>query len=286
MSDANIRILYEFFTDGKMISFTSESGNMRAENLGYGSPAMVWRSAYEVPPNPIPDQEFIYDLGVSKPINCVFLYNTNISYGGVFKLTIATDALFANIIFYKEWAIRTPLYGYGEGPYGLIPYGGYSEEEINLNYFVKYLENIYIGQYVKKVISDPLNPAGFLEVGRSGVGQYWEPEYNVAWGEPLSLQTETKSVTMRSGAISVQKFPQARNLSATFNFLDETEAYKMVSINYKVGHNKDIFISLYPDKSTNFGELYSMLAKITDFSGISKNNPMFSSGSWVLHESL
>lgn len=288
MSDTNIRLIYEFWTDGedKMTGFTSESGNMYADNLGFGSPANLWRSAYTAPPEPIPTQDFIYDLGEDKAINCLFLYNLNLGYDALIEFTIATDALFSNIVFYEVWSAVDPIYGFGEGPFGLIPFGGFAEEKINLNYFVKYLSEVSIGRHLKISLSDPQNPSGYLQAGRLGVGQYFEPEYNVSWNQPLGLQTETKITIMRSGAKSVQEFPQARILTANFEFLSELDAYKFHLIKIKRGSSGQVFLSQYPHKNSTFGKMFSMLATITDFSGVSPNNPVFSSAAVTFHESL
>ena len=269
-----------------MTSFTSESGNMYAENLGFGSPANLWRSAYTAPPDPIPTQKFIYDLGEDKAINALFLYNLNLGYDGLIEFTIATDALFSNIVFHEVWAAVDPIYGFGEGPFGLIPFGGFAEEKVNLNYFVQYLSDVCIGRYLEICLDDPQNPAGYLQAGRLGAGQYFEPENNVSWGQPLSLQTETKSTTMRSGARSIQEFPQARTLTANFDSLPELDAYKLYLIKIKRGSSGQIFLSQYPYKNSTFGKIFSMLATIADFSGISPNNPVFSSAAITFFESL
>lgn len=96
-------------------------------------------------------------------------------------------------------------------------------------------------------LSDPDNPAGYLEAARLVVGSYWRPQNNVAYGAGLALIDTSTQYRTSAGQQNVDLGTQYRKLSlplSNMTAMDRAGLWRIVRGN---GLSRPLFASLFPD---------------------------------------
>lgn len=262
-SDGNVIMAWNWWSDGNMDSFTSEVGNLVAVNLMNAQPSELWRSQVGTP---IPDQVFVFDLQDIQVIRSIIFYNHNLSYNAQIKIEITLDdPSFSTILFEETWDAVQPVYGYGEGPYGLIPYGGFDDSAQNYPYFFETftdsLGNFVVGRYVRITISDPNNIDQYIQGGRLAISDIYQAEYNFAYGHSaaVNLYKTGSEIQIKTGGFRGTDSATGRELSFTFNSIVELDMIELIRSFYQVTNQFNIFVQLFPNETTTFSQFQAML---------------------------
>lgn len=131
---------------------------------------------------------------------------------------------------------------------GIDPWGATYNDEIPVP-----LTSIWFppvaGNSFRITITDPANPAGFLQVGRIIVGLSISLQYNPVYGATLTWLENAEQVRTEGGSLrTITSGGQARLLSVDQNTLPESDRVKLTTELVKRGKQADIFVSLYPEQ--------------------------------------
>jgi hypothetical protein len=102
---------------------------------------------------------------------------------------------------------------------------------------------------VRFIINDPTNPDGYIQAGRLGLGNYWQPRFNVSFGYAAGRVLNTKTITTISGATRGRRRTQHRAIELELNYLDAGEESVLQSMISVVDAVKNVYFSAYPHLS-------------------------------------
>lgn len=237
---ANLRILYKNIADNasSISALTAASADMDYDKLLTEIKTEVFRSTNTSP-------TITYNWGTDQSINCVVLPCTNLSESATIRIKLY-DSL--NNLLYDSTAVdavlSTHIYS---GPLtynvNLFSFGFYSKT-------AHWIPTLY--STVRKmeiILSDPSNPAGYIDCSRVLAGEYWEPTYNVDKG--LQLSTLDESITSRTNAgnlVSNRGFIYDK-VSFNYSLVPSTDKSTLSEIIKSVGTSKNFFVSIFPENS-------------------------------------
>ncbi len=115
------RLLGTSLLDSVALTATSAAGAYTVSNLVATQPGKLWRSTSAAA------QTITGDLGEDKRINGFVLYAHNLSNDGsaTVQLTLSNNSGHTDQVYDTTVEATDPLYGWGEGGYGMEGYGGY-----------------------------------------------------------------------------------------------------------------------------------------------------------------
>lgn len=222
---ANILIGYANYTDASTLSGGSWNASYPLSNLKDSRLALVSRSADLVTSSTI----IQIDLGASKPVRVMGLANHNLSLSATVAVQMATDAGFAGIT-YNSGALPAWPVGYDAdaASYPRPTWGA----AVNLT-----------GRYFRFVIADPGNPAGFVQIGRTFIGNGFQPSINMEAGASLALETDTAVERSLSGAEFFQPRPLRRVMRFGIPALPNAEAFGSgFEVIRRSGTHREVFV--------------------------------------------
>lgn len=260
-----IRLAYRFPSDDKpFISYTSEAGNMLAKHLQ--KPYKSWRSTS------LNDQIFVIDLNGLQNIGVFCLYGHNLFFTAFFTIELYLNSELTNLVYSTTINAYTPLYGIGEGLLGITPLGGYSEQlGDKLPLSIVWIEKT-VASFAKITISDPENPAGYMQASRLVLGDYWQPNFNFTPGYASVIASSSEQITTADGGTFANRKAQQRKSTVSFKNLlpnEETEMFKLVTY---VDKNKHVLVSAYPLEGTSIEQLHNILGFLVDWEPMNHEN--------------
>lgn len=120
---------------------------------------------------------------------------------------------------------------------------------------------------VKKVvidITDTSNTAGYLEVSRLVIGEYWYPSINPPHGLSLTLQDTGKQLRTDGGDLLTDVGTRNKKLSLMLENLPVSDRNPLMSILRYSGVTGGVFISVYPeDTDLELERDYQIYGKFT-----------------------
>lgn len=96
-------------------------------------------------------------------------------------------------------------------------------------------------------ISDPTNPAGYIEAARLVCGAYWEPQYNASYGAPLTMADGTTLVETAAGDLMPDIGTRRRVQSIDLSMIPAHDRAAFWDIVNSCGLAKPMLFSLYPN---------------------------------------
>ena len=131
---------------------------------------------------------------------------------------------------------------------GIDPWGATYNDAIPVPLTSQWFDPV-AGSSYRITITDPANPAGFLQVGRIIVGLSISLEYNPVYGATMTWQEDAQQVRTEGGSLrTITSGNQARLLSINQDFLSNADRVKLTTELVKRGKQADIFVSLYPEQ--------------------------------------
>lgn len=159
----------------------------------------------------------------------------------------------------KEDAIPV-TYGWGEQPWGLDGWGGYSSSKKLLGYVTYWFDDV-LAQYMVVNITDPDNEDGYVEAGRILLGNSLSPAYNMAYGAGVDYRSQTVLKRSRAGGLLSDNRPSYRTLDFSLPYLSEQEGLDILDMMDNPSNKGDSLVSLYPDNDGGLGEVTTMLGR-------------------------
>lgn len=232
-----MRLVVSNLNDAATLAATSEA--LPIEYTQRSGRAYVWRSTDTA------TQVITGTWSSTNFIDAFTLYRHNLSPSATVRFELLQDAE----VVYDSGAVATaelippPLLRVG-----IDPWGATYNDEIAVPLTSLWLDPS-AGNSFRITITDPANPAGFLQVGRIIIGLSISLQYNPVYGATMTWLENAEQVRTEGGSLrTITSGGQARLLSVDQNTLPESDRVKLTTELVKRGKQADIFVSLYPEQ--------------------------------------
>jgi hypothetical protein len=224
--------------------------------------------------------QFDVDLGVPRRLSLIAIVRHNLGLNAKYRVRIALDAAFANVVYDSAVLPRTPavlmdflaqqyfvegrvwgdawprLYSTAmldwEDPNW---WDGRLPEEDRKGYpglLVQVLAEPAFGRYVRIEFDDPDNPDGFIELGRMFLSQGWSPHNNASWNPSLGWEFDTTMDRALDGTPYFDRKTGRRVHKFGLDFLDPNEAYgKVFEMQRGTGTDREVMLVWDRDDPVN-----------------------------------
>lgn len=280
MTFDNSLLAWEFWSDldfGGVVTVPGYAGNMPGTNLVNHQPLLPWRSV------DASDQVITVDLGKERRSRLFYLGYHNLTPTNTVTLEAATDSAYTAITFTATYPGLKPLYGFGVGPFGVIPFGGYSDEGMPTPYMMELFDAIG-SRYWRVTLSG--KTSGYYQVGRLVIGDWWSPEddSNISWGYDNSRKNPSTSRRSRGSARRSNRLPSYRVINGSWDSLSGVDEGRLDDMWYLRGRDLNVLWSAYPGLGGAEERRHTMLSFIENYSGTKRNNVHERNGSITLEE--
>lgn len=110
-------------------------------------------------------------------------------------------------------------------------------------------------------LSDPTNPAGFIDCARIVAGPWWAPQWNAEYGATTSVVDTSQNSRTDAGDLASDRAPMHQEISLKLPVLGEADRSQLMQIMRSNGVWKPVFISLMPAKGTAAEQDYMLYGK-------------------------
>lgn len=118
-------------------------------------------------------------------------------------------------------------------------------------------------------IVDPSNTAGYVELSRLVIGDYWSPRFNTSYGISLDVVDTSSSDRMDSGDVSIVNSPKYTRLTFDLKYMDSSDRIKMLQLLRSNGYAKPMFVSIFPEHTEAYLERdYQIFGRLSGSSPI------------------
>jgi hypothetical protein len=272
-SDYRITLLANCISDDATLS----GGNWRAALplTNMQVPKKYFRGARSVSADP-DDTTFDVVLGGVENIRGIVVGPGNFTTAASLDLEIHGDAGFSGAIATYSLSSLHPI-----APWGTLPFGAkywfngvtpWSNPERRACFIMVLDQNIG-AMYLRFKINDPLNPDGYVQIGRLFISTAWIPEINY---EPDNNAFGINDMTLRSntlsGGIIDWRRINPRFFQFSIKYLDIAAVFgDFFGMVDRVGFDGEVFVIQNPSDS-DFLQQRSFFARITDQSPIAQAN--------------
>lgn len=154
-----------------------------------------------------------------------------------------------------------PRYGWGEAPWGLDGWGGYSINQDYPDFSMRWFGGV-IAQYMRIEIDDTTNADGYVEAGRLKIGNAWTPQHNFDWGTTMDVTEDTKLYRTRGGSLRSSARPAYKTMEFRFSWLTENDGLTLIDILNDIGMRGDVLVSAYPGAGTSLERATTIIGRI------------------------
>jgi hypothetical protein len=205
----------------------------------------------------LPSTQFKIDLGRSTKSRLISLRRHNVSQEARYRITASMDAALSSLEYDSGWRDVWPvMYEFGELEWEDDNWwtGKYNDEELNgyTTELVHILPEDFVSRYWRIEISDPNNPAGYVEFGRVFIGPAWQPQVNMIYGASVGWETDTAATASRSGAEYFDVRTPNRVQHFTLDFMAQDEAFgRAFELQRQAGIHSEILFIHDPDDTVH-----------------------------------
>jgi hypothetical protein len=225
MAGPFLRVLTGTDIDAATLTASSEANGLPVENLQSDFRKRVWRSTA------LDGQYVDIDFGETKACNALALVNHNLTASGEITLTAGTSAGDNSLldVTFDAWE---PLFGLGEGGFGLHGWGGFLTAEEIATYLpagtmrLYYFTDAVTARYWRVAFSDPTNPDGYIEAGRILMDSYQEAIDGIARLGNVPVDPSTVQYSKGGQAWRNRQTPY-RTAQAQISAIHEEDIYSL-----------------------------------------------------------
>lgn len=239
--------------DIAVLSGGSWSAKLPQANLLDRTIGRVARTTNTAPSSSI----IVIDLGKSTNIRDVTLRNHNLSLAARYRVSASALADFSVLTYDSGWGEVWPeVYAWGtleweddnfwSGKYTAEETQGYTTQLDHISPAAKAL------RYWKIELSDPTNPAGYIQAGRLFIGPAWQPKLNMSYGASLAWETGTTPQAAISGAEYFDGRTPFRVARFSIDWMEQDEAFsKAFELQRQAGVDREVLFIHDPDDTTH-----------------------------------
>lgn len=121
-------------------------------------------------------------------------------------------------------------------------------------------------------LSDPVNPAGYLDVTRIYMGRHFSPRVNFNYGGTFGFDTASEQIRIEDGGLFSSGGEVWRKNSFTLAYLDSADRAAFIKALRDVKKDDDWFVSLYPEQSSQLEIENSYACKFTTLPPVTAAN--------------
>lgn len=236
----NLRVIYDNAADRATLSASSTAGTLAVSNLNVEQKSVVWRASTT-------SATLTASWATPEVITGVALPFCNLTSQATLRVRGYVNAGDAAPLFDSGALPAAPgmplgVWGWGAAPLGANAYT-YGGGTLGRSW-------IEFGGPVRQLVvdlSDPLNPAGYVEASRLVCGAHWQPLAGADYG--ASAQPVDYSKNFRNDAGDLMSDPGARSdkLSVPMSKLAPADRATLWSLLRGNGIIRPVFISLFPN---------------------------------------
>jgi hypothetical protein len=176
--------------------------------------------------------QFYIDLGISRPLRLFAAEAHNFSETASWRISGSNSPDMSSLTIDNGWQTVYPTQ-----PTLSIPWespswwSGVMTAEQRAYYpshAVQYLPGPAYARYLHVEISDPNNPAGYVELGRIFAGPAWVPRYDMDYGIKVAHETATTVETMMAAGEGFDVKPLVRVCTFDLDWLTPEEVFGVV----------------------------------------------------------
>lgn len=253
---ANLRLIWDNAADRATVTASSEAGSLVAANLQLDEKTKVWRATTDT-------ATLTFISTTPEPVDSLGLAWTNLSPMATVRWqgwAQATD-LAASTLF--DTTVTPDAADAALSPAGAITNGAIRASMPQS--VAIWLAAVYVVRKWVVTITDPGNPAGYVEASRAIVGTRWSPASNFSYGLEVEIVDETQPQRTESGDDREELLPRYRSVQISLDWLESAADRDALLQLATRGQGKGVFVSLYPtDADTSRvqqGQFYAGLAK-------------------------
>ncbi|MBC9177846.1 hypothetical protein [Pseudoroseomonas ludipueritiae] len=264
---ANISLLWRKATDAGTVSGGAWRPTLPLQNLQTQDPQQVARSTSTAEASTWLRVDC--GTGAPVPVSQFVLLNHNLTTAGRVRFVLSNAADGSAPLYDSGWLPAwEPTVVWGSLPWGAFPWNGVDTRAYPAGAALMHQVRTgtpYVARYVLVYLSDPSNPAGYLQAGRLMAGWSWSPAINAAWGASLRWVDPSAVKRTRGGRRIVSRQPKYRSFEMEFAALSEGEALGTAeAISRELGKDGDFFLCMDPKDSATNRFRRSIYANLTD----------------------
>lgn len=111
---------------------------------------------------------------------------------------------------------------------------------------VLWLPSSIVQGFCTVTLSDPNNPAGFIDCSRILVGSVWEPKHNFSYGAELVVSDSSESRRSEAGDLVIDRGFRFDRLSLKLDNLEPADRAVLRKILAASGTSERVFVSAFP----------------------------------------
>lgn len=273
------RILSANTSDAAILTSADFLAGLPVTNLQVEGRGSVARTA-NVTGNKVINGNF---AGASIVSACI-LYSHNLSSQATIRLQIWDAAnQTGNIVYDSGTGLALPPIGWGEFQWGLSPWGANVFTGWGRAFTDMWFAPV-AGLSFRITLSDPLNPAGYIQVKRLLIGPYFEPGVNVSYGLNVQWDTNDEQIRTQGGSLRTDNRVMFRTMRGTFGHLTTGERGIFMDILRRIGKRTETFVSVWPEAGGSLERDNALLGKFVQMPDLTNGNLSSYSSQLVFEE--
>lgn len=240
---------------GTITASPAAVATLPAINLQNATRAPLWRSTS------VADQTLNLTWSSVQLLSAVALLRHNLTSAATWRIQVFSDAAWTTVVYDSGAVAAYTPKSLGEIAWGLDALGASVFTAWSYFFSAMYFTPV-AGQSMSITLSDPTNPAGYMQASRLFAGAYFEPTFNADYGLSLTWKEDTVLTRTDGGTLRSDPKEPYRNMKFDLSMLQNGEDRKLVEIIRSSGKRKDIFISIFPGVGGAQERDYTMQAKL------------------------
>lgn len=279
MAANNLRIIYQNIADAATITASSTAGVTSTNNLKKDSKSSIWRSQTSSSTAVKANLVATFDSSIIGGVILPFCNLTSVATirvrgftgaapilgGTVDTPTISTPG---TLIFDTGNIAACPYQQLGLWGWGTLPLGVNAYSYGGGTYARVWFPHATCTSIVVEIIDT--NASKYVEAARLVIGAYWSPKYNTEFGLTNGNKDMSTSERSQSGDLITNRGALYNSLNFDLNWLTPSDRLDLTRILKGNGLTKPLFVSLFPDNSTDWAkeQSYQIYGKLSDIPAI------------------
>lgn len=272
-----MRVAYVNKSDSANLVASSAVGGLVVSNLKTNYKTEVWRSAS-------PNATLTITWPAGKIVSVVALPFCSLSSAATVRIKAYTLSSDTNPAYDSGVVVAIPPVPLTEWPWGSSTLGVNSYAFGNKSTMVKWIPE---GSYAKIeiILSDALNPLGYIEAGRLFISSYYEFQINADWGAQAGVTDSSTQYRNDASDLLTDRSFQFKTLSFSLSSLKPLDRNQLSNIFKVAALSGPVLVSLLPEYTdAQLEQEYQIYGKLSNLSAISITQIDRFSGSVELQE--